>query len=160
MPNPTVQTLYEVAQERIGRGDWTADPESGQIFGTRGRPFTARSVGGYVCCKPITHGASALVHRIIWELVNGPIPAGREINHLNGIKTDNRICNLEAVTHAENMMHAYVTGLMKLPPRRPRSMSCAMHGAVPMRIRRDGSRWECRECKRIDMARRRAAAAA
>jgi hypothetical protein len=50
------------------------------------------------------------VHRVVWEYVHGPIP-GLDINHLNGVKTDNRIVNLEAVTRAENNRHAVVTGL-------------------------------------------------
>lgn len=36
-----------------------------------------------------------------------------EINHKNGNKLDNSLDNLEWVTHAENMQHAYRIGLIK-----------------------------------------------
>lgn len=45
-------------------------------------------------------------HRMVWVHFNGPIPAGRVINHRNGSKGDNRPRNLEVVTLSENTRHA------------------------------------------------------
>ena len=41
-------------------------------------------------------------HRIIYEMFNGPIPDGMQIDHINGVRDDNRIENLRVVTITEN----------------------------------------------------------
>lgn len=48
------------------------------------------------------NGRPHLVARIVWTIVNGTIPAGLVIDHINGNPRDNRIENLQAVTHAVN----------------------------------------------------------
>lgn len=53
------------------------------------------------------------IHRLI-ALAFIPLVAGKDhVNHKNGIKTDNRIDNLEWCTHAENIRHAFSNGLVK-----------------------------------------------
>lgn len=46
------------------------------------------------------------VHRLVWEAFNGPIPGRLEINHKNLNRSDNRLENLELVTHQQNVQHA------------------------------------------------------
>lgn len=43
------------------------------------------------------------VHKIVYIAFNGEIPKGYEIDHINGIKTDNRLENLRCVTHKDNV---------------------------------------------------------
>lgn len=43
------------------------------------------------------------VHRLVWEAFNGEIPEGVEIDHINTVRTDNRLENLRIVTHKENL---------------------------------------------------------
>lgn len=47
-----------------------------------------------------------LIHRLVAEVFLGPCPDNHEVNHINGVKLDNRVENLEYVTSAENQRHA------------------------------------------------------
>ena len=44
---------------------------------------------------------NVLAHRVIWKMVHGNEP--KQIDHANHDKRDNRLINLRAVDHAENM---------------------------------------------------------
>lgn len=54
---------------------------------------------GYVQLK--VDGAQLLAHRVAWLLTHGSWPEGF-IDHINGVRTDNRLVNLRIVTRSQN----------------------------------------------------------
>lgn len=53
------------------------------------------------------------VHRIIARTFLKNYDEKLQVNHINGIKTDNRVENLEMVTAKENMIHSFKNKLQK-----------------------------------------------
>lgn len=58
---------------------------------------------------------SLKVHRLVAITFIPNHQNKKVINHIDGDKTNNKIDNLEWVTHKENTLHAYKTGLKKPP---------------------------------------------
>jgi hypothetical protein len=108
-----MQDKYELAHARIATGAWAVDTTTGKVTGEYSEPIGYVMSTGYVhlAIKEGKRVRRVYAHRVIWEHAHGSIPEGMQVNHINGVKHDNRITNLELVTPAGNMQHAYATGL-------------------------------------------------
>lgn len=65
-----------------------------------GKPVGNLDSNGYLLVA--MKGKRYRVHRIIYEMHNGTIPEGYQIDHINRVRDDNRIENLRLATLAEN----------------------------------------------------------
>lgn len=93
----------------IAVGHVVVDTVSGTITSRSGqRMHTCIHTNGYVRLSVSTSGKQHrfYVHRIVWIAGNGiPMDSEFQVNHLNGIRTDNRISNLDMVSPTENNRH-------------------------------------------------------
>lgn len=66
-----------------------------------GKPaFTSKGTNGYLSGE--IDGRGVYAHRVAWEIANGPIPKGMDIDHINGDKADNRLENLRLASRSQN----------------------------------------------------------
>lgn len=101
-----------------------------KVFGRWGIRDIARRRAEYRTDKGYfrvhSQGLSCFAHRIVWAQAHGPIGEDLTLNHKNGIRTDNRLINLEAITQRDNVRHSVRT---------LRSHSCLRTGEKSSRAR-------------------------
>ena len=106
--------------QEILKENFKYDPENGELFWVKQSKFKNRDLTKAISCKDRYGYISVCtnlsgkaknyrVHRLIWVYVYGQVD--NEIDHINGLKHDNRLCNLREVTHQQNMMNKSSKGI-------------------------------------------------
>lgn len=100
--------------KRSDSAPFTYEAETGKLFWARAKPkINIGDEAGWIERRRHTiyrrvclNGEKLYVHRIVWEMHYGHIPAGLEIDHEDGNGLNNRLENLRLVTDLVNNQNA------------------------------------------------------
>lgn len=89
------------------------DPQTGSMFWRRNMGVGGRIPAGAEAGTTKTNGYRCvrvgrknwLAHRLAWLYVHGRWPIG-DIDHINGVRADNRLCNLREATRSQNIVNS------------------------------------------------------
>jgi len=75
------------------------DSRRGSVF-RNGSLCKRRTTSGYI--RVHVGGTHWYAHRLMWFMNRGEIPKGAHVDHINGKRDDNRLCNLRLTTVRQN----------------------------------------------------------
>ena len=86
---------------------------------------TARKGAGYIKVALHKKGKrqEIYLHRLVYESFKGKIPSGLTVDHINAIKEDNRLVNLQLLTHADNIRKAHLGRKLSAETRKKMSLA-------------------------------------
>lgn len=99
-----VSSLGRIRRER---------PAKRAIVGLILKPNTNMWGYQYVILKDRARQKTVTIHPLVAAAFIGPRPPGLDVNHKDGVKTNNAMDNLEYVTRSANIRHSFRLGLSK-----------------------------------------------
>lgn len=101
-------TREEKIKMAIEKG-YTCNPETGEVFGVKGGVIKNENIKGYRQFSYFYKSKkyNLYQHQFIWYCVNKEVVDC--LDHINGVKNDNRIENLRSVSIQKNNYNRYVS---------------------------------------------------
>lgn len=105
----TIDEEWRPVTTRLGRTLYASN--LGRIHSHLNRHIRLhKNLGGYI--KTSFDGLCEYVHRLVYQAFNPDADISNcVINHLDSQRDNNRLDNLEAVSHCDNMLYAYSYGI-------------------------------------------------
>lgn len=102
----TVRKRIDESKQIPNYSDYLILPNEGLIYSLKNNKFIGtKDLEGYWKCSLYSDNSerwNTKLHRVVWTGVNGPIPQGLEVNHIDENKSNNSIDNLNLLTRKEN----------------------------------------------------------
>lgn len=94
----------EISYERA-KEVFQLETDTGRLFWRTDTSIRARGEAGYTNSRGyrvvMVDGKNHRAHRLVWLLVHGNLPKN-DVDHINGVRSDNRPKNLREATRSEN----------------------------------------------------------
>lgn len=87
----------------------------GKVFNVKSKKWLKPTVDRYEVVNLVIKGIRSkfYVHRLVAEVYLKDFKEGLTVNHIDGNKLNNNVSNLECISVAENIKHAYKNNLIK-----------------------------------------------
>ena len=108
-----MQVLDDMIRKALSEGLLEVDAENGKVYsllkGSKRELKGERNKKGYKRFSFYINGQRChfRVNRVVYIAQHGFIPEDMMIDHINNDKNDNRICNLQALSNADNIRKSF-----------------------------------------------------